>query len=191
MIILLIGLALFLGIHSVRLFADNLRSMAIDQIGGGKWQAAYAIVSLVGIILIVYGYGQARVNASILWEAPLGGVYIVSLLMLCAFIMFAAVYVPGTHLKARIGHPMLVGVKLWAFSHLIVNGGIADVFLLGSFLLWAILCFKAARKRDQLENRVYEVIGVKRDLIAIGIGFSGLLVFSLFFHQVLIGVPVY
>ena len=144
---LVLGLILFLGMHSVRIVADDWRSQMIDRIGLGAWKALYSLVSLLGLVLIVWGYGLARLNPVTLWVPPVGMAHAASLLTLPAFVLLVAAYVPGNAIKARLQHPMVLGVKLWAFSHLLANGTLADVLLFGGFLAWAVLDYRSARRR--------------------------------------------
>jgi uncharacterized membrane protein len=146
---LILGLVIFLGVHSVRIVADGWRSRTIAQRGEQAWKGAYALVSLLGFGLIIWGYGQTRLDPVFIWQPPLPMRHIAGLLMLVSFIFLLATYVPGNAIKARLRHPMLLGTKVWALAHLLANGNLADVLLFGAFLVWAILCFRAARQRDR------------------------------------------
>jgi uncharacterized membrane protein len=188
MTLLILGLVLFLGMHSVRIVADDWRTARIAKSGERPWKLAFTIVSLIGFALIVIGYGQARQATTLLYTPPIWTRHIASLLTLLSFVLIAAAYVKGTRIKARVGHPMILGVKVWAFAHLIANGTLADVVLFGSFLVWAILDYIASRRRDRLAGTVYPVGPVSRDLIAIGAGGLAAVVFALFLHGPLIGV---
>lgn len=188
MFALVLGLVLFLGVHSVRLFAADWRMAQIDRRGLLTWKAVYALVSLVGLVLIVWGYGQARLTPDWLWVTPVWTRHLAALLTVPAFILLAATYVPGTHIKARVGHPMLLGVKFWALAHLIANGALADLLLFGSFLVWAIVLYIVSRRRDRLAGIRYPAVGVSRDIIAIVLGLVGFVVFALVLHGPLIGV---
>src|SRR5258708_2070709 len=117
MITLVAGLVLFLGVHSVRIFADDWRTARIARIGPGPWKGLYSAASLLGFVLIVYGYGQSRAVPVDLWYPPLWTKHITVLLTVPVFVLLAAAYVPGTHIKAALKHPMVAGVKLWAFAH--------------------------------------------------------------------------
>jgi len=146
---LILGLVLFLGVHAVRIVADDWRTRTIARIGEQPWKGAYTLVSLVGFGLIIWGLGQARLDPVLIWHPPLPMRHIAALLMLVAFVFLAASKVPGNAIKARLQHPMLIGTKVWALAHLLANGRLADLVLFGSFLVWAILCFRAARQRDR------------------------------------------
>lgn len=188
MLVFLIGLILFLGVHSVRIVADDWRSARIAQWGEGAWKGLYSVVSLVGLVLLVWGYGQTRAAPIDLWQPPVFTRHLASLLMLVSFILMAAVYVPGTRIRARLGHPMVLSVKTWALAHLLANGRLADVLLFGSFLAWAVLDFRAARARDRRDAVVRPAGPVSRDALAVVIGVAGWLVFALMLHAWLIGV---
>lgn len=145
---LVLGLIVFLGVHSVRIVADDWRTQTIDRWGLATWKAAYSLLSLAGLALIVVGYDLARQAPLTLWQPPLGMRHAAALLTLIAFVLLVAAYVPGNALKARLGHPMVLAVKLWAFAHLLANGTLADVLLFGGFLVWAIFNYRSARRRD-------------------------------------------
>jgi uncharacterized membrane protein len=185
---LILGLVAFLAVHSVRIFADGWRTARIAAMGEGPWKIAISIVSLVGLVLIVHGYGQARLAPTVLYAPPVWTKHLAALLTLPAFILLAAAYVKGTRIKARIGHPMIAGVKLWAFAHLIANGMLADVVLFGAFLAWAVLDYIASRRRDRVAGTVYPVGPPSRDLIAIGAGGLAWAIFAFALHGPLIGV---
>ncbi len=185
---LILGLILFLGVHSVRIFADDWRSARIDSMGANAWKGVYSLVSLAGFVLIVYGYGLSRQTPMNLWTPPLWTRDITIMLTLPIFTLLAAAYVPGTNIKARLKHPMVLSVKLWAFAHLLSNGRLGDVLLFGGFLLWSALAFRAARQRDRQQGLSYPAVGVARDFIAIAIGLAAWLAFAFYLHGALIGV---
>jgi uncharacterized membrane protein len=188
MMLLIAGLVLFLGAHSVRIFADAWRARVYARVGEGAWKGVYSVISLIGLVLIVYGYADARLTSTNLWNPPVWTRHLAALLTLFAFVFITAAYVPGTHLKARLKHPMVLGVKVWAFAHLISNGRVAEVVLFGAFLLWAILNFRAARKRDRAAGTTYVAKSVGRDVMAFIIGAVAWVVFAAYLHVRLIGV---
>lgn len=149
MTLLILGLILFLAPHSVRIVADDWRSAQVARIGLPAWKGLYSVVSIVGLALIVWGYGIARTAPIEVWNPPVFTRHLASLFTLAAFVLLVAAYVPRNRIKAAIGHPMVAGVKLWAFAHLLANGTVADLLLFGSFLVWAIFDFRAARRRDR------------------------------------------
>lgn len=170
MTILVIGLVLFLGIHSARIFAPAWRENFIAARGPLAFRALYSAASLVGIVLIVWGYGMARQNPVLLWESPLWLRHVAIALNLVAFILLAAYLVPAGTLKARLGHPMILAVKVWAFAHLLANGTLSDLLLFGSFLVWAIADFAANRRRDRALGMVRIAGPARNDAIAVIVG---------------------
>lgn len=135
--LLILGLVLFLGIHSAGMAAPAWRERTIARLGEVPWKGLYSIVSLVGFVLIVWGYGLARQEPVPLWAPPAWLRHVTLLVMLPAFPLLLAAYLPG-RIKTATKHPMLAAVKLWAFAHLLANGNLADVILFGSFLAWAV-----------------------------------------------------
>ena len=181
---LILGLVLFLGVHSVRIVADDWRSAQIAQRGEATWKGAYTVLSLAGLALLVWGYGQARQQPVVLWAAPVWTRHIAALLTLPAFVLLAASQLPGNAIKARLGHPMLLGVKLWAFAHLLANNTLADVLLFGSFLAWAVLDYRSARRRGPVQVTVQP----GRTAMAVAAGLLFWAVFAFWAHSWLIGV---
>ncbi|MGH6610820.1 MAG: NnrU family protein [Burkholderiaceae bacterium] len=187
MTLLVLGLILFLGVHSVRIVADDWRTAQIAQRGPKAWKGLYSVASIVGLVLIVWGYGIARQTPVVLYSPPLWLRHIGSLLTLPAFVLVVAAYVPGTRIKRAVGHPMVIGVKVWAFAHLLANGTVADLVLFGSFLVWAVFDYRAARRRDRIAEREYVAGPPVRDAIAVVVGFVAWAVFALWLHGPLIG----
>jgi uncharacterized membrane protein len=188
MIYLILGLVLFLGTHSIRMFAGEWRSRTIAGGGEGKWKGVYSLVSIAGFALIVWGYGQARLEPGVLYNPPLFMRHIAGLLMLLSIVLVAAAYVPGNHFKAALGHPMAAGVKTWALAHLLANGGVADVVLFGAFLVWSVANFAISRRRDRTAGVSYPPGRLSGTLIAAGIGGLVWAAFAFGLHKVLIGV---
>ena len=185
---LLAGLILFFATHSVRIFAERWRGAQVERLGLNRWKALYSLVAIAGFVLIAWGYGSARLDPVILFDPPVWTRHLAALLTLPAFVLLAAAYVPGTRIKAKVGHPMVAGVKTWALAHLIANGTLADVLLFGSFLAWSILDYTAARRRDRAAGTVYVTGPVSRDLVAVVVGLAAWAVFAFWLHGVLIGV---
>jgi len=185
---LIAGLIIFLATHSVRIFADGWRSRTIARIGANPWKGLYTLVSIAGFALIVIGYGQARPDSAALYNPPLFMKHIAGLLVLLSFVLLAAAYVPGNHIKAAVGHPMIAGVKLWAFAHLLCNGRVVDVILFGAFLAWAVADFMVSRRRDRAAGTTYPSGHVSRTLIAVVAGTVAWAAFAFGLHQYLIGV---
>ena len=185
---LLAGLVLFLGVHSVRMFAAGWRTQALNAWGAGPWRAAYSLLSLAGLALIVWGFGLVRQNPVQLWSPPTGMRHLAWLLTLLSFVLLAAAYVPGNQIKARLHHPMVAGVKLWAFAHLLTNGNLGHVLLFGSFLGWAVLNYLAAKRRDRREGTVYAAGKAGATGITVALGVAAWMAFTLWLHGWLIGV---
>lgn len=188
MTLLLLGLILFLGVHSVRIFADGFRTSMVAKIGLNPWKGIYTVLSLVGFVLIVNGYAASRAEGGFLWNPPRWTFHVTALLTLFSFILIAAAHVKGNRIKARLGHPMVMGVKVWAFAHLLSNGRVGDVVLFGAFLAWAVADYISARRRDRAAGTVYPVLGISRDIIAIVGGLVAYVVFAFWLHFWLIGV---
>lgn len=189
MVLLLLGLLLFLGPHSVRIFAPNWRQARMAAWGEWRWKGGYSVLVGVGLALIVIGYGQARQTPLDWWTPPVWTRHVAALLTLPSMVLFAASFVPGTIMTARLHHPMVLGVKLWAAAHLLANGRLADVVLFGAFLVWAVLNFRVARQRDRAGLHPVPPPGrVARDVVAV---LLGLVVWGLLIrwgHVWLIGV---
>lgn len=188
MAILLLGLAIFFAAHSVRIVAEDWRGAQIARLGANGWRGLYSLVSILGLALIVWGYGATRADPIAIWDPPAWTRHLAALLTLPAFVLIAAAYVPGTRIKASLGHPMILGIKLWAIAHLIANGRLADLLLFGAFLVWAIFDFKAARARDRAAGTRYAAISAARDIVAVAIGTLAWAAFALYAHAWLIGV---
>ena len=188
MLFLVLGLVLFLGVHSVRIVADGWRTHTRARLGELPWKGLYSLLSAAGLALIVWGYGLARQQPVMLWAPPVGMRHAAALLTLIAFILLAAAYVPRNAIKARLHHPMVLGVKVWALAHLLSNGNLADVVLFGSFLLWAVLSFRAARQRDRAQNTVYAPGTAAGTIAAVVVGALAWVGFAFWAHAWLIGV---
>jgi len=189
MLTLIAGLILFLGVHSVRIFADDWRTRQQQKWGADAWRAVYAVLSLAGLVLVIYGFGLVRNAPVVVWIPPVGMRHAASLLTLLAFILLAAAYVPGNAIKARVHHPMVAGVKLWAVAHLMANGNLGHLVLFGSFLAWAVLDFISARQRDRRNPPATRpVTTLSATLITVVVGVVGWLVFAFWLHGLLMGI---
>lgn len=146
----ILGLVLFLGCHSVRVFAGSWRDQVLERMGEKWFKSMYSLASLVGFVLLVYGFSKIRWDSPQLWSPPLAMRHVAALLMLVSMVLLVAGQVPHNAIKAKLGHPMVLSVKVWALAHLLANGKQADVILFGAFLLWSVLNFRAARQRDRL-----------------------------------------
>jgi uncharacterized membrane protein len=188
MALLVLGLALFLGSHSVRVLAEPWRLRVRERVGANAWRGGLLVVALVGFVLLVVGYGQTRLSPVDLWWPPVWTRHVAALLTLPVFVLLATSHGPVTRIKAAVKHPMVVSVKLWATAHLLANGRLGDVVLFGAMLAWAVLDFRAARKRDRADGIVYEPGPVARDARAVVIGLVLWVAFTFSLHARLIGV---
>jgi uncharacterized membrane protein len=150
MALLILGLVLFLGAHSTRIFAENWRQATLERLGEKGYKGVYTLVSLVGFGLMMFGFDQVRWDSPVLWSPPVWAKHGAALLMLVSLVLLACVYSPRNAIKAKLHHPMVLSVKVWALAHLLANPRLADVVLFGAFLLWSVLNFRAARQRDRL-----------------------------------------
>lgn len=188
MSVLILGMLIFLGVHSVRIVAEGWRKAWIAQMGEKGWKGAYSVASIVGLALVIWGYGIARHEPLVLWTRPAWAPHLAGLLTLAAFILFAAAYVPGNHFKAWVRHPQALSVVLWALAHLLANGTLHAVVLFGAFLVWALVDFAAARQRDRVEGVVYPGGVLSRDVIPVVIGVVAWGAFAFYLHARWIGV---
>lgn len=188
MTIFMLGLVLFLGIHSARIIAPQWRLATINKLGANGWKGTYTLVSIAGFVLLIWGYSIARQNPVVLWVAPLWLKHVAALLTLLAFILLAAAYVPRNHFKAAIGHPMVVGVKTWAFAHLLANGRSPALILFAAFFVWAVVLFAVSRRSDRATGATYPKGQASKTLITIVVGAAAWALFAMFLHQRWIGV---
>ena len=188
---LILGLIIFLGLHSVRIVADDWRTAQIAARGANTWKGLYSLASAVGLGLIVWGYASARGQPAVLWDAPTWARHLAPPLTLAAFIFLAAAYVPRNSIKARLHHPMVLGIKVWAFAHLLANNTLADLLLFGGFFLWAVFNFRSARGRDRAAGTVYPAGTLAATLLAVAVGIGAWLVFAAWLHRLVIGVPAF
>jgi len=185
---LIIGLVLFLGVHSVRIAADPWRSQMVSRVGARAYKGVYAFVSLAGFLLLLWGFREARHAPVVLWPPLLWARPLTALLTLVAFVLFIAGYVPRNSIKARLHHPMVLSVKAWAFGHLLANNTLADLLLFGAFLAWAILSFRAARARDRAAGTVYPPGTAGATVVTVVIGAVAWAAFALWVHERWLGV---
>jgi uncharacterized membrane protein len=183
---LILGLVLFLGVHSVSIFAPAWRDTMAARLGLWPWKILYALVSIAGFVLIIQGYAAARLAPVVLWVPPAAMRHVAATLMLPVFILLLATYLPG-RIQAAAKHPMLVATKLWAVSHLLANGMLADVVLFGGFLAWAV-ADRISLKRRPARALPAAPPSKLNDVIAVvgGIALYGL--FAMVLHSRWIGV---
>ena len=186
MTLLILGLLIFLGVHSVSIVAPQWRDAQVARLGEKPWKGLYTLLAIAGFALLVIGYGQARQAPVVLYTPPLALRHVALLLMLPVFVLLLAAYLPG-RIKAAAKHPMLLATKLWATAHLLANGNLADVLLFGGFLAWAVADRISMKQRAQ-RPLPGAPAGRFNDLIAV---LAGLALYALFItvgHRWLIGV---
>lgn len=188
MTLLILGLILFLGVHSVRVVGEDWRTRMRAKLGENAWKGLYSVLSVLGLALIIWGYGAARMQPTVLWPAPVWTRHLAALLTVPAFVLLLAAYVPGNGIKARLHHPMVLGIKLWALAHLLANNTVADLLLFGGFLVWAALSFRAARARDRVNHTVYPAGRMGPTVLTVVLGLAAWAGFAFWAHAAWIGV---
>lgn len=188
MTLLLIGLLLLLGVHSLSIVAPRWRDAMAARIGEYPWKGVYTLIAVVGFVLIVKGYAAARLDPTLLYAPAPWLRHVAFALLLPVFPLLLATYLPG-RIKRAAKHPTLLATKLWALAHLLANGMLADVVLFGGFLAWAVA------DRISLERRPARAVPAlpgsrANDAIAIVGGLAIYAAFALWLHPLLIGVPV-
>ena len=191
MSIMVVGLVLFLGVHSVRIFAEDWRTRQIAARGENVWKGVYSAISLAGLLLIIWGYGLARAAPGTVWDPPLLLRHFALSLNAVAFFLAAQNSGPVGPVAARLGHPMVLAVKVWALAHLMANGRLADIILFGSILVWAVADFAAAKRRDRQAGTVRVAGPWRNDLIPGAVGLALWAAFVLGLHKWLIGISVF
>jgi len=186
MILFIVGLIVFLGIHSVSIFAPAWRDAQVAR-NEGAWKGIYSVVSVAGFVLLVYGYGLARQVTPIVWSPPTFMRHIALLVMLPVFPLLLAAYLPG-RIKTAAKHPMLLAVKFWALAHLLANGSLVDMILFGAFLAWAVADRIAVKRRTVQHVVPGAPRGPANDVIALVGGLVLYAAFVLAVHRWLIGV---
>lgn len=183
--VLIIGLVVFLGMHSISIVAPGARNQALAKLGEGGWKGLYSVASGIGFALILYGFHLARQAPVVLYTPPVWMRHITFLLMLPVFPLIFAAYLPG-RIKTAMKHPMLAAVKFWALGHLLANGLLADVLLFGGFLAWAVL------DRISLKRRVQTIRtappGRFNDVLSVVLGLAAYALFVFWAHRWLFGV---
>ncbi len=188
MLVLIVGLILFLGVHSMRIFANDWRNRQIARFGQGPYKGIYSVVSLAGFLVLLWGFSLARREPIVIWTPPAALRHANSLFMLVAFVFFVAAYVPNNYFKARFHHPMILSVKIWALGHLLANGTLDDIVLFGAFLAWGVFSLIASKRRDRALGTVYARATPLGTAIAVVLGVAAFLIFALYLHVRWIGV---
>ena len=187
MLVLIAGLVLFLGVHSISIVAPQLRDELAAR-HGPLWQGGYSILALAGLALTIYGYGEARLAPIVLYTPPPVLRYVTLVLMVIALPLLLAAYLPG-RIQATVRHPMLTAVKAWALAHLLSNGTLADVLLFGGFLAWAVADRISLKRRTP---RAVPGLPAPRanDFIVVIVGLALAAAFLHGLHTWLFGIPV-
>lgn len=187
MSILILGIVIFLGVHTLTAFRET-RSGLIERYGLKAYKGAYSLVAAIGLALIVYGFIRYRAEGMIeIWTPPLWTHYLAPPLVWFAFVAFAARRAPPGRIRGALRHPMLVAIKSWALAHLLVNGDLGGMILFGSFLAWAVFDRIALKTRgDGGAPRISQF--ARGDAIAVGAG-TAIFAFVLYLHPWLFGVP--
>jgi uncharacterized membrane protein len=190
MLVLVAGLLVFLGIHSVSIFAPQWRIATMTRLGERPWKGLYSLASGIGLALLIVGYGMARREPIVLYTPPAGLRHLALLVMVPVFPLLFAAYLPG-RIRAATKHPMLLAIKLWAAAHLLANGALADVLLFGGFLAWAVADRISVKRRSAAEAHELRTAPPRpaNDAIAIGVGLLVYVAFVFFgVHRWLVGV---
>jgi uncharacterized membrane protein len=189
LLILVLGLVVLLGAHIFVTFRDA-RAAAMARLGQNGYRALFALVSIAGLALIVWGYGQYHAHELIqVWSPPAFMRHVTEGLILFAVIFFTAAFIPS-HIKAKLKHPMLAGVKTWALAHLLSNGDLGSILLFGAFLAWGVYARIAAKRRGDVGTTVAPA-GYTNDVIVVVIGIVIYLALGYAFHPMVIGAPVF
>ena len=193
MTLLVLGLVLFVGTHGFTMTRAP-RAAAIARLGEGPYKGLYSLLSLAGVVLIVIGYGQYRRAGYIpVWDPPAFTRQVAALFVWFAFVFFVAAYLPGRIRNFAQGHPMLLGVKIWAAAHLIANGDLGSILLFGTLLAWGVAARISAKRRDEVRDHAGPAsapAGWRNDVLAVAIGTAAYILFAVWLHPWLIGVPV-
>ena len=187
MIYLIVGLVIFLGVHSVEIVSPTFRSRTVARVGEGAYKGVYSLLSIAGFVLLVWGYGVARQDPILLYAPPVWTRHLTALLMLPVFPLFLAAYLPG-RIKTAVKNPMLAAIKAWAFAHLLANGMLADLLLFGGFLIWAVADQISLKRRPVIRPVPGSPPMKYNDLIAVVGGLALYVAFVLWLHVRLIGV---
>jgi uncharacterized membrane protein len=188
--ILILGLAAFIAPH-VFVTQREARAAAVARLGEGAYKGLFSLVSILGIVLIVWGFGQYRASGYIeLWSPPMWLRHLAAVLNWPAIVLIVAAYIPG-HIKLRLKHPMLAGVKLWALAHLLANGDLGSILLFGGILAWAVFDRISLKRRTDPGAPPIPIGGWRNDVAAVIVGTLVYLALAFLFHPLAIGVPAF
>lgn len=185
MLILILGLVLFFSLHSIIIVAPRWREKKRQRWGRNAWRWIYSLGSLLAVALIAWGYSQARTTPVVVYLPPAWAKHTTDLLMLAVFPLIYATFLP-CRIRSWLKYPDLVAIKVWALAHLLSNGMLADIFLFGSFMAWAVVNRISLRRRVRIMP-----IGAPspfNDLVAIIAGLVTYLIIIVYLHFEVIGV---
>ncbi|MFS8148674.1 NnrU family protein [Rhizobium sp. R635] len=189
MALLIVGIILFLGVHLVRVVAPGFRRSMIARLGDNGWRAGYSVASILTLILLIYGFGQARAVTGMLYNPPVWTAHIAITLMLIAMICLVASLLPAGHIATKTKHPMVLSVKIWALAHLLANGEMSSVLLFAAFLAWGVIVRISLKRRQRAgEITLRPFVSAKYDLYAVVIGIVAWALIIWKLHEWLIGV---
>ena len=182
----LIGLFGFIAVHSLRIVAPRWREERIAAMGAGPWKGVYSLLSIGFFVLMVWGFAQARLQPVLVWMPPPQMRHIGALLLVVAFVLLVAAYVPRNAIRARVQHPMTLAIKVWALAHLLMSGWLHTMILAGALLIWSVVLFANARRRGPLPVSAPSSVAMTALTVVIGIAFA--VFFALHLHGPLIGM---
>ena len=186
--LLILGIAVFLGIHLVPAFA-GVRAGLVQTLGESGYKIVFSVLSLAGLVLLFLGYANARANATDLWQPPEWTRHLTMLLLLIAFICIAASLIPS-RIGAALKHPMLTSIKIWALAHLLANGDAASIVLFGSFLAYAVFDRISLKRRDPAMVKTGRTGTLRGDILVIVAGVVAYVAMLLVGHTYIVGVPL-
>lgn len=189
MVVLVVGIILFLGVHLLRVIAPGFRHSLIERLGEKAFRGVYSVVSILTLIFLIYGFSIARYETKVLYSPPVWMAHITITLMLLALICLAASLLPAGHIATKTKHPMVLSVKIWALAHLLANGDSASVLLFVAFLAWGVVLRISLKRRQRAGEVVLRpFVSAKYDLYAVIIGLVAWLLLLFKLHAWLIGV---
>ncbi len=189
MTLLLLGLLIFFTVHSISIVAEHWRDGMVVRLGEWGWKGLYAALSILGFVLLVKGFALARQDPVVLYTSPVWLRHGAQLLLLPVFPILLSAYLPG-RIKSALQHPMLVATEIWAISHLLANGTLADLLLFGSFLVWAVADHRSMHRRTP-RTIPGAPASAANDIIAVVVGLGLYVAFVGWLHVWLIGMPAF
>lgn len=186
--ILVVGLLVFVAVHSLGLFVPQLQQNFTAKHGKLAWRGIHSVFSLLSLVAIIWAYGMCRADPTFIWNPPVWTRHIALTFNLLMVILLTSSYIPNNHIKAKIGHPMYAAIKIWAFAHLLANGRLSDILLFGAFLIWAIMGFVINRKRDRLLEKSYGAGTLKGTVTVLVVALLVYFLIVKYLHVLAIGV---